>query len=139
MTDVPVPAQRSGVTKPSRFTLEGATMRVLHTVGHALAISGTMTWQILWALILGFGKLHPALARTTQDVSLRPHNHVATVSDRVAARPTKRTPLDRWCSLPVTVGGSDAATSSAGFAHWRKAHPPVPLGRGADRGWVEDR
>src|SRR5450755_3663638 len=29
-------------------------MRWLHALGHALAISGSMTWQILWALILGF-------------------------------------------------------------------------------------
>jgi uncharacterized membrane protein YraQ (UPF0718 family) len=29
-------------------------MRVLDAVGHALAISGSMTWEILWALILGF-------------------------------------------------------------------------------------
>jgi uncharacterized protein len=29
-------------------------MRVLHALGHALAISGSMTWEILWALILGF-------------------------------------------------------------------------------------
>ncbi len=29
-------------------------MRVLHGLGHALAISGSMTWEILWALILGF-------------------------------------------------------------------------------------
>ena len=29
-------------------------MRVLAAVGHALAISGSMTWEILWALILGF-------------------------------------------------------------------------------------
>jgi len=29
-------------------------MRWLHAVGHALAISGSMTWEILWALILGF-------------------------------------------------------------------------------------
>jgi uncharacterized membrane protein YraQ (UPF0718 family) len=30
-------------------------MRWLHAIGHALAISGSMTWEILWALILGFG------------------------------------------------------------------------------------
>jgi uncharacterized protein len=30
-------------------------MRWLHAVGHALAISGSMTWEILWALVLGFG------------------------------------------------------------------------------------
>src|SRR5450631_1414246 len=29
-------------------------MRVLDALGHALAISGSMTWEILWALILGF-------------------------------------------------------------------------------------
>ncbi len=29
-------------------------MRVLEAVGHALAVSGSMTWQILWALIFGF-------------------------------------------------------------------------------------
>jgi uncharacterized membrane protein YraQ (UPF0718 family) len=29
-------------------------VRWLHAVGHALAISGSMTWEILWALILGF-------------------------------------------------------------------------------------
>jgi uncharacterized membrane protein YraQ (UPF0718 family) len=30
-------------------------MRWLNAIGHALAISGSMTWEILWALILGFG------------------------------------------------------------------------------------
>jgi uncharacterized membrane protein YraQ (UPF0718 family) len=29
-------------------------MRLLQALGHALAISGSMTWEILWALILGF-------------------------------------------------------------------------------------
>jgi len=29
-------------------------MRWLNALGHALAISGSMTWEILWALILGF-------------------------------------------------------------------------------------
>jgi uncharacterized membrane protein YraQ (UPF0718 family) len=29
-------------------------VRWLHALGHALAISGSMTWEILWALILGF-------------------------------------------------------------------------------------
>jgi hypothetical protein len=30
-------------------------MRVVHALGHALAVAGGMTWQILWSLILGFG------------------------------------------------------------------------------------
>jgi uncharacterized membrane protein YraQ (UPF0718 family) len=29
-------------------------MRILRAIGHALEVSGSMTWQILWALILGF-------------------------------------------------------------------------------------
>ncbi len=29
-------------------------MRWLHAVGHAVTVSGSMTWEILWALILGF-------------------------------------------------------------------------------------
>ncbi len=29
-------------------------MRVLDAVGHALSLAGSMTWEILWALILGF-------------------------------------------------------------------------------------
>ena len=29
-------------------------MRFLDAIGHALAIAGSMTWEILWALILGF-------------------------------------------------------------------------------------
>lgn len=29
-------------------------MQLLHPVGHALAIAGSMTGEVLWALILGF-------------------------------------------------------------------------------------
>ena len=29
-------------------------MRLLHALGHALALGGSMAWEILWALILGF-------------------------------------------------------------------------------------
>jgi uncharacterized membrane protein YraQ (UPF0718 family) len=32
----------------------GAIMRVLDAIGHALAVAGSMTWQIMWSLILGF-------------------------------------------------------------------------------------
>jgi uncharacterized protein len=30
-------------------------MTALHALGHALTLTGSMTWEILWALILGFG------------------------------------------------------------------------------------
>ena len=29
-------------------------MRLLDAIGRALAVAGTMTWQITWSLILGF-------------------------------------------------------------------------------------
>src|SRR4030088_2566735 len=29
-------------------------MRAIHALGHALPLAGSMTWEILWALILGF-------------------------------------------------------------------------------------
>ncbi|MGA8368499.1 MAG: permease, partial [Acidimicrobiales bacterium] len=29
-------------------------MRVLDAIGHALSVTGAMTWQIAWSLILGF-------------------------------------------------------------------------------------
>ena len=29
-------------------------MKWLHALGHALAVSGSMTWEVLWALVLGF-------------------------------------------------------------------------------------
>ena len=44
-------------------------MRVLHAIGHALAVAGSMTWAILWALILGF-----LLAVGTTDLADRVHH-----------------------------------------------------------------
>ncbi len=29
-------------------------MRALDALGHALAVAGSMTWQVTWSLILGF-------------------------------------------------------------------------------------
>jgi uncharacterized membrane protein YraQ (UPF0718 family) len=29
-------------------------MRFVHAIGHALTVTGGMTWQILWSLVLGF-------------------------------------------------------------------------------------
>jgi hypothetical protein len=41
-------------------------MRWVHAVGHAVTISGSMTWEILWALIFGF-----ALSAVIQSVVRR--------------------------------------------------------------------
>jgi uncharacterized protein len=43
-------------------------MRVLDAIGHALALAGSMTWQITWSLILGFtlaGVVQAAVRRRT--------------------------------------------------------------------------
>src|SRR2546430_13783388 len=42
------------IPRRSRAGGKGLTMAVLAAVGHALAVAGSMTWQITWALILGF-------------------------------------------------------------------------------------
>ncbi len=34
---------------------DGGVMRILDALGHALSVAGTMTWEITWSLILGFG------------------------------------------------------------------------------------
>jgi uncharacterized protein len=36
------------------LTERGGAVQVIHAIGHALAVSGSMAWQITWALVLGF-------------------------------------------------------------------------------------
>jgi len=72
-------------------------MRWLHAAGHALAISGSMTWEILWALILGF-----ALSAVVQAVVRR-----ATIIRRLGD--------DRPRTL-ATATGFGAASSSCSYA-----------------------
>src|SRR6185436_5411411 len=40
---------------PHRTTARSPVSSVIGAIGHALALAGSMTWEILWALILGFG------------------------------------------------------------------------------------
>ena len=72
-------------------------MRWLHALGHALAISGSMTWEILWALILGF-----ALSAVVQAVVRR-----STIIRRLGD--------DRPRTL-ATATGFGAASSSCSYA-----------------------
>ena len=72
-------------------------MRWLHALGHALAISGSMTWEILWALILGF-----ALSAIVQAVVRR-----STI--------TRRLGDDRPRTLAIATGFG-AASSSCSYA-----------------------
>ncbi len=72
-------------------------MRWLHALGHALTISGSMTWEILWALILGF-----ALSAIVQAV-VRRRTIVRLLGD------------DRPRTL-ATAAGFGAASSSCSYA-----------------------
>src|SRR6202050_15887 len=72
-------------------------MRGLHALGHALAISGSMTWEILWALILGF-----ALSAVVQAVVRR-----STIIRRLGG--------DRPKTLALAAGFG-AASSSCSYA-----------------------
>ncbi|WP_459969107.1 permease [Mycobacterium sp. MUNTM1] len=73
------------------------TVTVLSAVGHALALAGSMTWEILWALILGF-----ALSAVVQAV-VRRATIVALLGD------------DRPRTLAVSAG-LGAASSSCSYA-----------------------
>ncbi|MDH6245997.1 permease [Mycobacterium sp. OTB74] len=54
----------------------------LNSVGHALALAGSMTWEILWALILGFAlsAVVQAVARKTTIVRLLGDDRPATLA-----------------------------------------------------------
>lgn len=72
-------------------------MTVLSAVGHALTLAGSMTWEILWALIVGFG-----LSAVVQAVARR-STIVALMGD------------DRPRTLAVSAG-LGAASSSCSYA-----------------------
>ncbi|WP_165608068.1 permease [Mycobacterium alsense] len=72
-------------------------MRVLAAIGHALGLAGSMTWEILWALILGF-----ALSAVVQAV-VRRSTIVSLMGD------------DRPRTLAVSAG-LGAASSSCSYA-----------------------
>src|ERR1019366_782831 len=72
-------------------------MKWAHGIGHALAISGSMTWEILWALILGFG-----LSAVVQSV-VRRSTFVRLLGD------------DRPRTLAIAAG-LGAASSSCSYA-----------------------
>src|SRR5436190_12651005 len=72
-------------------------MRAIHALAHALALAGSSTWEILWALILGF-----ALSAVVQAV-IRRESIVRLLGD------------DRPKTLAVATG-LGAASSSCSYA-----------------------
>src|SRR5450755_316739 len=83
--------------RPAEGQQRRSPMRWLHALGHALAISGSMTWEILWALILGF-----ALSAVVQAVVRR-----STIIRRLGD--------DRPETLALAAGFG-AASSSCSYA-----------------------
>ena len=75
----------------------GPIMRVLDAIGHALAVAGSMTWDITWSLILGF-----ALSAVVQAVVRR-------------EAITRRLGSDRPATLALAAG-LGAASSSCSYA-----------------------
>src|SRR6516225_563483 len=90
-------ATAPGWYRPNSATEAEASVRVLAAVGHALALAGSMTWEILWALILGF-----ALSAVVQAV-VRRSTIVSLMGD------------DRPRTLAVAAG-LGAASSSCSYA-----------------------
>ena len=72
-------------------------MRALDAIGHALALAGSMTWQITWSLILGF-----TLASVVQAL-IRRHTVVRLLGD------------DRPKAIAIATG-LGAASSSCSYA-----------------------
>ena len=80
----------------------------MNAIGHALSIAGSMTWEVLWALILGF-----ALSAVVQAV-VRKSTIVRLLGD------------DRPRTLTVAAG-LGAASSSCSYVHRWSAHHPGAL------------
>src|SRR6201995_3453391 len=76
------------------------TGKVLPAIGHALALAGSMTWEITWALILGF-----ALSAVVQAVGRR-STIVSLMGD---ARP-------RPLAVAAGLGGASSSCSYAAVA-----------------------
>jgi hypothetical protein len=57
-------------------------MRALDAIGHALAVAGSMTWQITWSLILGFtlSAVVQALVRRSTVIRLLGDDHPVTLA-----------------------------------------------------------
>ncbi len=72
-------------------------MRELRAIGHALSISGSMTWEILWALILGF------ILTSVVQAAVRPSSIVRFLGD------------DRPRTLAIAAAAG-AASSSCSYA-----------------------
>src|ERR1019366_2410965 len=99
-------------------------MRVLDAIGHALTVSGSMTWQILWALIFGFvlsAVVQAVVRRSTIVKRLgddRPRTLLIATGFGVAS--SLHAPMRRWLSPALC---SSVAPPSRLLWHSRSLRP----------------
>jgi uncharacterized membrane protein YraQ (UPF0718 family) len=79
-------------------------MMLLNALGHALAIAGSMTWEILWALVLGFflsGAVQ-AVVRKDEIVRLMPDDSPRSLAIATAAGAASSSCSSRWGWSPAS-------------------------------------
>src|SRR6266516_6841831 len=88
-------------------------MRLLDVVGHALAIAGSMTWEITWALILGFSLSAVVQAAVRRSTVLR---FLGTDSARSIALATGLGAASSSCSYAAVALARSLVRKGANFA-----------------------
>src|SRR6266480_74793 len=87
-------------------------MRLLDAVGHALAIAGSMTWEITWALILGFSLSAVVQAAVRRSTVLR---FLGTDSARSIALATGLGAASSSCSYAAVALARSLVRKGANF------------------------
>jgi uncharacterized protein len=80
-------------------------MRWLHALGHALAISGSMTWEILLALILGFALSAVVQAAVRRSTIIRRLRDGAAIGSEPEICPVAVIVSARWWPSGVPWAG----------------------------------
>src|SRR6266487_2093031 len=91
---------------------KGSGMRLLDAVGHALAIAGSMTWEITWALILGFSLSAVVQAAVRRSTVLR---FLGTDSARSIALATGLGAASSSCSYAAVALARSLVRKGANF------------------------
>ncbi|MGH9128384.1 MAG: permease [Acidimicrobiales bacterium] len=87
-------------------------MSVLHTIAHSLAESGSMLWETLWALVLGFalsGAVQAFVSRAQMRAALGGH------SPRVVARASLLGAVSSSCSYAASAMAKSLFAAGADF------------------------
>src|SRR6266487_2111265 len=91
---------------------KGSGMRLLDAVGHALEIAGSMTWEITWALILGFSLSAVVQAAVRRSTVLR---FLGTDSARSIALATGLGAASSSCSYAAVALARSLVRKGANF------------------------